>query len=97
MNRRLLHVDPVLDAVAHEIAALAVQMTEIRKKLDLHAKIMETHRLELVRLQRALAKTRQSAPAPRTTGRQKRLSNSRPALGEGSPGTGRPGPTPGAA
>lgn len=95
--RGLLHVDPVIDAVSHEIAALAVQMADIRKRMDLQGKQLETHRLELVRLQRALAKTRQSAPTPRTRGRQKQLSNSRPALGEGIPQKGPQTPTPGAA
>jgi hypothetical protein len=69
------YIDPVLDAVSREIAALAVQMTDIRRKMQHHARLLETHRLELVRLQRALARTRQTAPLPRP--------RPRPALGAG--------------
>lgn len=97
MRGRILEVDPVLDAVSREIAALAVQMADIRNLMNLQAKQLETHRLELVRLQRALAKTRQAAPAPRTRGHRPPPSRRPAELGEGTPGTGPRGSTPPAA
>lgn len=56
----VMELKPVLDLVSKEVARLQLQMSEIGAKLDLHALQIERHRLELVRLSRAVASMRKA-------------------------------------
>lgn len=59
----VLELQPVLDLVSREIAALQIQMREINARLDVTAAQLERHRQELVRLSRAIEAMRPKVSA----------------------------------